>query len=436
MEGLGPSFFCEEVMLVTLAIFIPTIALVMWRPRPLNETSAAALGAICIIIFGVISPIQTWQVFLANLNVLLFFLGLMVISIIADKAGFFEWCAQKAVKIAGGNGPALLAVVFGLGTFLTAFFSNDATALILTPIVFTLVTRLKLNPLPYVFACAFIANSASMLLPVSNPVNLLAVEKFKLTLGHYFGYLLLPSLLVIGLNIGLFFLIFRKSVFSTSHENYALTPVKIDRFFICVSAGLGVIALGYVLVSIYGLPLAYPALGGAILLLVFALAFRRVPIQQVYHGMSWSIFLFIFALAVLVKGLENGGVIQWLTELLSSMAAHGPLAALFSVTLGTAIGSNLINNWSMMMVSVAGLDNLAAQGAGFHPSLVYGAIMGADLGPNIAILGSLSSMLWLSLLRKRGLDIHPLQYLKLGLIVSPLILIIGILALYFCSIMF
>jgi arsenical pump membrane protein len=408
----------------------------MWRPRPFNETSAAALGAIFIIIFGIISPIQTWQLFLDNLNVLLFFLGLMIISIIAEKAGFFEWCAQKAVKIAGGKGPALLAVVFGLGTLLTAFFSNDATALILTPIVFTLVTRLKLNPLPYVFACAFIANTASMLLPVSNPVNLLAVEKFKLTLGQYFSYLLIPSLLVIGLNIGLFFLIFRKSVFNTSHENYTLTPVKIDRFFICISAGLGVIALGYVMVSIYGLPLAYPALGGAVLLLALALAFRRVPIRQVYQGMSWSIFLFIFALAVLVKGLETSGVIQWLTDMLSNLAAHGPLAALFSVTMGTAIGSNLINNWSMMMVSVAGLNNLAAQGAGFHQSLVYGAIMGADLGPNIAILGSLSSMLWLSLLRKRGLDIHPIQYIKLGLIVSPLILIIGILALYFCSIMF
>jgi arsenical pump membrane protein len=420
-------------MLLALLIFIPSIALVMWRPRPFNEATAAALGAAFIIIAGVVSPLEGWQVFLANLNVLLFFLGLMIISIIADKAGFFEWCAQKAVKLAGGKGPVLLAVVFGLGAFLTAFFSNDATALILTPIVFTLVTRLKLNALPYVFACAFIANTASMLLPVSNPVNLLAVEKFDLTLGQYLKYLLIPSLLVIGLNIGLFMLIFRKSVFKAYQDNFTLTPVTIDRFFIAISAGLGLTAGGYILVSIYGLPLAYPALGGAILLLALAFGFRRIQIKQVYTGMSWSIFLFIFALAVLVKGLENGGFIQFLTEKLAELASHGPLQALFSVTIGTAIGSNLINNWSMMMVSVSSLESLAAQGAGFHQSLIYGAIMGADLGPNIAILGSLSSMLWLSLLKKRGLVIHPLQYLKLGLIVTPVILIIGVLALYLCG---
>lgn len=420
-------------MLLALVIFVLCIALVMWRPRPFNEATAAALGAAIMVIASVVSPQQAWQVFVTNLNVLLFFLGLMIISIIADKAGFFEWCAQKAVKLAGGKGPALLAVVFGLGAFLTAFFSNDATALILTPIVFTLVTRLKLNALPYVFACAFIANTASMLLPVSNPVNLLAVEKFGLTLGQYFKFLLIPSLLVIGVNIGLFFLIFKKSVFSTSHENLTFEPVKIDRFFIFTSVGLGLTALGYVIVSIYGLPLAYPAMGGAILLLICAFSFERIQIIQIYHGMSWSIFLFIFALAVLVKGLDNGGFIQLITDKLAELASHGPLAALFSVTLGTALGSNLINNWSMMMVSVSSLNSLAAQGAGFHQSLIYGAIMGADLGPNIAILGSLSSMLWLSLLRQRGLIIHPMQYLKLGLIVTPVILIIGVLALYLCS---
>jgi arsenical pump membrane protein len=419
--------------LLALIIFVPSIALVMWRPRPFNEATAAALGAVAILIVGIVSPLETWQVFLANLNVLLFFLGLMIISVVAEKAGFFDWCAQKALQVAGGKGPALLAVVFGLGTLLTAFFSNDATALILTPIVFSLVTRLKLNPLPYVFACAFIANTASMLLPVSNPVNLLAVEKFGLTLGQYLKYLLIPSLLVIGLNIGLFMLIFRKSIFNISHEKAALPPIRIDRFFIAISAGLGLTALGYVLVSIYGLPLAYPALGGAIILLACAFGFRRMRVKQVYQGISWPIFLFIFALAVLVQGLKDGGVIQIITDRLADLASHGPLQALFSVTLGTALGSNLINNWSMMMVSVSSLDILNAQGAGFSQSLVYGAIMGADLGPNIAILGSLSSMLWLSLLKKRGLEIHPLQYLKLGLIVTPVILIIGVLALYLCG---
>jgi arsenical pump membrane protein len=404
----------------------------MLRPRPLNEATAAALGAAVMLIAGLVSPSQIWQVLHANANVLLFFLGLMIISVIADQAGFFEWCAFKAVKLAGGKGPALLTTVFVLGAILTAFFSNDATALILTPIVFALVTRLKLNALPYVFACAFIANSASMLLPVSNPVNLLAVGRFDITLGEYLKFLLLPSLVVIGLNLLLFQLIFRKAVSTQVSDVSTQSPLKIDSFFLAVSLGLLVTAAGYVLVSVFGFPLAYPALGGGILLLAISLAFGRFRWRKMAAGLSWHIFLFIFALAVLVKGLDNAGVTGSIADGLISLSAHGPLAALFSVTLGTALGSNLINNWSMMMVSVSSLGNMAGQ-AGFDKVLVYGSVMGADIGPNIAILGSLSSMLWLVLLRQRGLDIHPLQYLKLGLIVTPVLLVAGVLALYLCG---
>lgn len=420
-------------MVLTLVIFTLAIALVMTRPRPLNEATAAALGAVVMIIIGLVSPAQAWEVLQANANVLLFFLGLMLISIVADQAGFFEWCAFKAVKLAHGKGPWLLSIVFTLGAVLTAFFSNDATALILTPIVFTLVTRLKLNALPYVFACAFIANTASMLLPVSNPVNLLAVQKFGLTLGEYFKFLLLPSLVVIAINVGLFGIIFRKVISVISVDGLPEESIKVDAFFLAVSIGLGLIAIGYILVSIYGLPLSYPAMAGAILLLAIGFSFGRLKFGKITSGISWYIFLFIFALALLVKGLDNAGVIQVIANGLEHLASHGSLQALFSITLGTAFGSNLINNWSMMMVSVSSLSTLAAQSPVFHKVLVYGAIMGADVGPNIAILGSLSSMLWLVLLRKRGLDIHPLQYLKLGLIVAPPMLIIGVLSLYASS---
>jgi arsenical pump membrane protein len=416
-------------MVLSLAIFIPVIALIMLRPRHLNEAAIAVVGAVIMLIAGIISPLETWEILQTNANVLLFFLGLMLISIVAEQAGFFAWCAFNAVKLARGRGTFLLGIVFGLGAIITAFFSNDATALILTPIVFALVTRLKLNPLPYVFACAFIANTASLLLPVSNPVNLLAVEKFDLTLGGYLKNLLLPTLIMIGLNIFLFRLIFRRQISTTSSEALLEQPVQPDRFFVAVSAGLGLTAIGYVLVSVYGLPLSYPAVGGAFILLTFGFGFRRLKFQKVISGVSWYILVFIFALTMLIKGLENSGVTQVIANNLGHLASHGPLQALVSVTLGTAIGSNVINNWSMMMVSVSSLGSLAAQ-TGIDKTLVYGAIMGADIGPNIAILGSLSSMLWLLLLRQRGLNIHPLQYLKLGLIVTPVLLIAGVLTLY------
>jgi arsenical pump membrane protein len=422
----------EKRVILTLTIFVLDMVLIMVRPRPFNESTASALGAVILILLGIISPAQTWDVLKTNANILVFFLGLMIISIIAEQAGFFEWCAFKSVKLAHGKGSALLIIVFGLGALLTAFFSNDATALILTPIVFALVTRLKLNALPYVFACAFIANTASMLLPVSNPVNLLAVGRFNINLGEYCKFLLIPSILVILFNIGIFRLIFHREIAAPMQNNYSPGPVKIDRYFLFVSTGLGITAIGYILVSIYGLPLSYPAAGGAVILLAFGFGFGRLKVKQVSSGISWSIFLFIFSLALLVRGLENAGVIQALAAGLAKLASQGPLQALFSVTLGTAFGSNLINNWSMMMVSVSSLGNLS-QAPGFDKVLVYGAIMGADIGPNIAILGSLSSMLWLILLRQRGLVIRPVQYLKLGLVVAPPMLIIGVLSLYACS---
>jgi arsenical pump membrane protein len=420
-------------MVIPLLIFILTITLVMIRPKPFNEVTASALGALVMLVTGAITPLNIWEVLQTNINVLLFFLGLMIICVIADQAGFFEWCSIKAAKLSKGKGPLLLSVLFGLGTLITAFFSNDATALILTPIVFALVTRLKLSVLPYVFACAFIANTASMLLPVSNPVNLLAVERFQLTLGEYIKYLFLPGILVVGANLILFRYIFRREISTISRNYQSPESIKVDKYFLLISIGLGFIALGYIFVSILGLPLFYPAIGGAGLLIFVSFWFKRLKINKLSSGISWNIFLFIFALALLIKGLDNAGITNSIANLLASLAHLGTLPALLSVTFGTAIGSNLINNWSMMMVSVSSLANLAGQTQGFDKVLIYGAIMGADLGPNITILGSLSSMLWLILLRQRGLDIRPVQFLKLGLIVTPVLLIIGVLSLYLCS---
>lgn len=422
-------------MLLASSLFILTLILVMVRPRPLNEAAAVSLGAGLMLATGVVSPGQALEVLRQNANILLFFLGLMLVSAIADRAGFFQWSAAKAVRFAGGSGLHLLLIVFGLGTVITAFFSNDATALILTPIVYALVTRLRLNPLPFVFACAFIANTASMILPVSNPVNLLPVDKFGLTLGEYLRYLLIPSLLVIVLNIGLFALLFRKQIPKSFSSDWPEYPVKINLFFILACCGLAITAFGYVFASLRGLPLSYPALAGAALLLIVGLSFRRLNWHYVRSRVSLGIFPFIFGLALLVQGLDNAGITQTIGKMLANLASRGDVEAILSVSFGTALGSNLINNWPMMMVSVSSLGTIGSPPPGLDQSLIYASILGADLGPNIAIMGSLSSMLWLVLLRRRGLDIHPLQYLKLGLKVTPLLLAVGALSLYLCRVL-
>jgi arsenical pump membrane protein len=420
-------------MILTLCIFVFTLILIMVKPKPLNEATAALLGAILMLAASIVSPAQAYDVLKTIANILLFFLGLMIVCVVADRAGFFEWSALKAIRLANGQGRRLLLVLFGLGAVITTFFSNDATALILTPIVYVLVTRLKLNPLPYVFACAFIANTASMMLPISNPVNLLPVDKFGLTLGEYLRFLLLPTILAILINIALFTIIFRKAISASFKYDGTGFSVKIDRFFIFTCVGLVLTALGYIFTSLYGKPLSWPALGGAAFLLIGGFAFRRLTPKRVNSGISWSILLFIFSLALLVKGLDNAGVTHNLGEALANLSSRGSLGAIMATSFGTAIGSNLVNNWSMMLVSVSSLGNISTSLPSLHQGLIFSSIIGADLGPNIAVLGSLSSMLWLVILRQRGLDIHPLQYLKLGLMVAPPMLLAAALGLYVCS---
>ena len=421
-------------MILALCVFISTLILIMVRPKPLNEATAASLGALGMLVTGVVSPTQAFEVLKSDANILLFFLGLMLVSIVADRGGFFKWTAVKAITLANGNGRRLFLIIFGVGAAITAFFSNDATALILTPVVYVLVNRLRLNPLPYVFACAFIANTASTLLPVSNPVNLLPVDTFGLTLAEYLRFLLVPTLLAITINIVLFTIIFRKDISASFNDDNLRNQGKADAFFWFVCSGLTITAVGYIFASIHGVPLSWPALAGAGILVLGAFSFRRLTPGTVASSISWSILLFIFSLTLLVKGLENAGITYLLGEALVWVSTKGTLQAIIATTVATGLGSNLINNWSMMMISVSSLASAGNPAASFDQSLIYSSILGADLGPNIAILGSLSSMLWLVLLRQRGLDIHPLQYLKLGLIVTPPMLIASALALYASSV--
>lgn len=291
-----------------------------------------------------------------------------------------------------------------------------------------LVTRLRLNPLPYIFVCAFIANTASLILPISNPVNLLPVDGFGLTIGEYLRYLLVPAIIAIGINIGLFTLIFRKDIAGSFNNSFPQTTVQSDPFFRFVCGGVGLTAAGYIIALVYGLPLSLPALTGAAVLVGGGFGFRRIKSVILRSGVSWSILLFIYSLALLVKGLDNGGITRALGEAIVRLSSTGTLAGIVATTFVTAVGSNLINNWSMMMVSVSSLASVS--GALLPQGIIYSTILGADLGPNIAILGSLSSMLWLVLLRQRGLQIHPRQYLRVGLIVTPPMLLAGALALY------
>jgi arsenical pump membrane protein len=419
-------------MFLSLAIFSLTIAGIIWRPRRQSEAVIACLGAGAMVLLGGLAAREALAAVVGSLNVLGFFLGLMLVAAIAESAGVFDVVTRRAAALARGSGRRLLLIVFGAGVVITSLLSNDATALMLTPVVYVLVSRLKLDPLPYVFACAFIANAASMLLPVANPVNLLAVDAFDLRLGDYLSHLLLPSLTTIAITIGMMMFIFRREVSKPFTPDPSLFEAGDRPLMRPVILVLALIAVGYFVFSINGWPLSVPVLAGAFILLIIGLISNRLRWQGLSRSISWSILPFIAALTVLVQGLESSGATFEASEFFSGLLQHGELPAALATSFGTATGSNLMNNWPMMMVSVTTLSG-APDALAANPGLPYQAILGAGLGPNIAVFGSLSTMLWLVLLRRRGLAVSAGSYLKLGLLITPLALLCGSITLYLLS---
>jgi len=348
----------------------------------------------------------------------------MITSALADQAGVFEVMTHQIARWARGNALRLYLAVFLLGALITAFLSNDATALILTPIVYALVTRLRLSPLPFLFACTFIADTASFLLPVSNPINVLVINVFGGGLGTFLRFLILPSLFCIGLNIALFVWLFRRDL-RQCYNLADLPPAEpaSPAFLRFASGVLVLVAVAYVFAAAFQLPLSAVALGGSGLLALGPVRYHCFDWRKLRHEISWSLLIFISGMFLLVKSIENLGLTAAFGKALLHLAGNSPLSATMLTAAGTALGSNLINNVPMTLIMISAQN--AIQTTGRHAALIYAIILGADLGPNLTTVGSLATMLWLLALRRKGVDISTLEYFKLGITVVPLMILVG-----------
>jgi arsenical pump membrane protein len=406
-------------------IFGATLAFIMIRPYRVPEAVSALVGAMLMLLVGIVHPNEALRVLSRQWNVYGFFLGLMTLSALADQAGIFEWVAYQAGKWGQGSARRLYLVLFIAGAVLTVFLSNDGTALILTPVVYALITRLRLRVLPFMFACTFIADTASFLLPVSNPINILVVDEFHIDLCTFLHYLLLPSLLSIALNIGVFVWRYRYDL-KISYDPHMLAPFEPPHraYFDFTLGGLGLIALAYIVASAMRLPLSFVALGGTGLLSAGALYLHRLEWKKLRREISWSLFGFITGMFILVRGVEDLGLTAAFGNALLSLAGGNPLGAILLTAGGSALGANLINNVPMTLVMISALRSVSGVALA-NPALAYAIILGADLGPNLTTVGSLATMLWLLILRRKGLEVSTLEYFKLGLTVVPLLVLIG-----------
>lgn len=403
---------------LSAAVFLVTLALMFARPRGVSEAWSAGIGAVLMLVLRLVTPRDVWQILRETANVLLFLLGMMLVTGVAERGGVFEALAALAARSARGDGRLLLLNVFLLGALITAFLSLDVTVIVLTPVVAATTRRLRLDPLPYLFACGFVANTASLFLPVSNLTNILMYDLLRLSFARFAGVMFLPNLAALAVNVALFFVIFRRRI----PRRFAAARVESrPRGFAAAAVGLVAVLAGLLVAGFLGAPLAIPAGVGAVALMAIARGQRTVTPRALAGSVAWGVFPFVLAMFVVIRGVERA----WLPRL-GALPAGGDLPALLAVAFGTAVGANLINNIPM----VAAMIRLLQAATPISEPLAFATLIGTNIGPSIITFGSLATMLWLALVRQRGVHVTARAYLRVGLIVTPPMLLAAALTLW------
>ena len=411
---------------LTLAVAALTLLLVLTRPRGWHEAWWTAGGGALMLALRLETPAQAWRVIRTGQDALLFLLALLLLSALLERSGFFDWSSIQAVRLARGDGRRLYRNVFVLGALITASLSLDTTAVILTPVVLAFVARLKLPARPYIFACAFVANVASLTLPVSNLTNLLFTGAFGLPFGGFALRMLLPQGAALLTNYALFRWCFRGDLpekFSGDDLPDPQAVVPDVGYFRAAVAVLGLVLVGYFAAPFAHLPPYAVGFAGCLALAVWGVRARQVD-GTLLREVSWPVFPFVVGLFVVIGGVENLGLTGPMAGWLLRLDTH-PLAGMAAMAGGAGLASNVVNN-----IPAALLARSVLQQSHAHAPLVYAALLGTNIGPNLTLSGSLATLLVLTSARKKGEDIRALDFFKVGLLVTPLTLLTAVLALW------
>ncbi|PJJ99260.1 arsenical efflux pump membrane protein ArsB [Lysobacteraceae bacterium NML91-0213] len=410
-------------MLLALLIFIATIVLVIWQPKGLGVGWSASFGAALALLTGVVSVSDIPTVWGFVWNATFTFVAVILISLVLDEAGFFEWAALHVARWGGGSGRRLFVYLVLLGAAVAALFANDGAALILTPIVIAMLLALKFSPaatLAFVMGAGFIADTASLPLIVSNLVNIVSADYFDIGFAEYASVMFPINLVSVGATLAVLLWFFRRDI----PGNYDVVLLKDPRSAIVdratFNAGWVVLALllvGFFVLERLGVPISVVAGAGALALLGVAAKGHRISTRKVVREAPWQIVVFSLGMYLVVYGLRNEGLTDDLSQLLDWFAGHGLWAATFGTGLLTAFLSSVMNNMPTVLVGALSIDASQAEGA-VREAMVYANVIGSDLGPKFTPIGSLATLLWLHVLARKGIRITWGYYFKVGVILT------------------
>lgn len=412
--------FLQAVFVVVLSVI--SIVCMLLRPRRIPEVYWSCGGAMVLITARLLPLQKAKHAVSRGIDVYLFLIGMMILAELAREKGVFDWVADLAAQHAAGSASRLFLLIYAAGVVITALLSNDATAVVLTPAVLTVVRRAKVHPKPYLLACALIANAASFVLPISNPANLVIFAGNMPHLTHWLRTFLIPS----AVSILITFLVLRimsHSELQNEAEDIG-EPSKLSPDGKLALASLALACVVLIAASAFGLNLGLPTCAAALIALVTIARLDRRVYLQVVNRVAWSVVPLVAGLFVIVQALESAGVLHPAAQGLRFVSQAPPAIARLATAFVVALFSNAMNNLPVGLLSGALIQ--AAQQTG---SIANAVLVGVDLGPNLSVTGSLATILWLISLRRESAEISGWQFLKVGVIAMPLALLGSVVAL-------
>ncbi|QJC51704.1 arsenic transporter [Paenibacillus albicereus] len=422
-------------MTAAIGIFIFTLILVIWQPRGLGIGWSASAGALLALALGVVSLHDVAAVTGIVWNATLAFVGIILISLVLDEIGFFEWCALHMARLAGGSRLLLFLAVILLGAAVSGLFANDGAALIMTPIVLAMVRALGGGGrfvLAFVMASGFIADTASLPLVISNLVNIVTADVFGLSFGEYASRMIVPTLVSIGASLLVLGAFYRKDVrgrYRTEEVRAPADAIRDLRLFRLSWYVMGALLAAYFASDLLELPVSLVTGAAALALLGAARRSPAVSIGKVVRGAPWSVVVFSIGMYVVVYGLRGAGLTGALGDALAAAAEHGLLAATMATGIAAALLSSVMNNMPTVMIDALAIQESGVSGP-IREAMIYANVIGCNLGPKMTPIGSLATLLWLHVLAGKGVRISWGYYIRAGILLTVPTLLLALFGLY------